>query len=248
MRTASRILFSALLCGLLGASPAAAEWYVSGYAGVSIPTDQDVDGNANAGGIVLLNGTFKDVDPNTSVVFGGKVGHFLESLPFLGLEVEGYHFSPDADSQTVQASGTILPGIFPIPVAGQVTLGNVDVGVTSIGLNAVFRLQLGESDAYPKGRFQPYAGAGLGIFFANLETTVVTAKNDDTDTAVGPQVLAGLKFFITEHLSLFGEYKFIHAPNFEFELSETVMGTPVNLKLETDITSHLFYGGIAYHF
>ena len=89
---------------------------------------------------------------------------------------------------------------------------------------------------------------GLGVFIANLETTVVTAIDDDTDTALGFQALAGLKYFFIPNLSLFAEYKFIQTGDFEFELSETVGGVPVTATAETDLTAHLVYGGIAWHF
>ena len=237
MRRATRIILGVLLFGLLGFSPASAEWYAAGYAGVAIPADEDIDISASVLGLTAAD-TLKDVDLNTSAVFGGKVGHYFEGLPQVGVELEVYHFSPDSDPQTVQTN------LFP---AG-VTIGAADIDVTTIGINALYRLQLSQSDEYPRGRFQPYGGVGLGVFIANLETTVVTAIDDDTDTALGFQALAGLKYFFIPNLSLFAEYKFIQTGDFEFELSETVGGVPVTATAETDLTAHLFYGGIAYHF
>ncbi len=237
VRTATRIILGVILFGLLGASPAAAEWYVSGYAGVAIPADEDIDLSASVLGLTAAD-TLKDVDLDTSAVFGGKAGHYFEGLPQVGLELEVYHFSPDSDPQTVQTN------LFP----GGVTISAADINVTTIGINALYRLQLSQSDEYPRGRFQPYGGVGLGVFIANLETTVVTAIDDDTDTALGFQALAGLKYFFIPNLSLFAEYKFIQTGDFEFELSDTVVGVPVTATAETDLTAHLFYGGIAYHF
>lgn len=237
MKTATRIILGILFFGLLGFSPASAEWYVGGYAGVAIPTDKDVDIQASAFGLAAAD-TLKDVDLDTSAVFGGKVGHFFEGLPSFGLELEVYHFRPDADQQTVQT--TLFPGGTQIAAA--------DIAVTTIGLNALYRLQLAKSPDFPQGRFHPYLGAGLGIFIANLKTTVVTARDSDTDVALGVQVPVGLKYFLIPNLSLFGEYKFIHTGDFKFELSETVLGVPVQGTIEANLTAHLIYGGIAWHF
>jgi opacity protein-like surface antigen len=239
VRTVSRIILGGVLAVLLGFSPASAEWYVSGYAGVAIPNNQDIDITASASGL-FGSGTLKDVDLDTSVVFGGKVGYFFEDWPYFGLELESYHFSPDVGAQTFAASGTILG----VPaVATVTTLAEFDIGVTSIALNAILRGMTAKSDAFPEGRFHGYIGLGPGIFIANLEIPV-TPSIDDTSTVVGGQVLAGVKFFVIEHLSLFAEYKFIFTDKFEFEFS----APGASVTLNTGMTTNLIYGGIAYHF
>ncbi len=239
MRTVSRIILGGVLAVLLGFSPASAEWYVSGYAGLAIPNNQDADTTGSIFGLSFA-GTLKDVDLDTSAVFGGKVGYFFEDWPYFGLELEGYHFSPDADPQTVQASGTIGGA----PFSGPLTLSGADIGVTGIAVNAILRGMTGKSDAFPEGRFHGYIGVGPGLFISNLEALVATQTDDDTSTVLGGQVLAGLKFFLTEHLSLFGEYKFIFTDKFEFELSEPGVSTTYKAGGMTN----LIYGGIAYHF
>ena len=223
---------------LLGFSPASAEWYVSGYAGVAIPNNQDFDVTGIVSG-VSGSGTLKDVDLDTSAVFGGKVGYFFEDWTYFGLELEAYNFSPDAGPQTVQASGTILG----LPVVGATIFREFDINVTGIALNAILRGMTAKSDAFPEGRFHGYIGVGPGIFIANLEVPTIPSI-DDTSTVVGGQVLAGVKFFLTEHLSLFGEYKFIFTDQFKFEFSPTGGNVTVN----TGMTTNLIYGGIAYHF
>ncbi len=229
MRTVSRIILGGALAVLLGFSPASAEWYVSGYAGLAIPIDQDVDVTVSIPG-ASGTGTLKDVDLDTSAVFGGKVGYFFEDWPYFGLEVEAYHFSPDASSQTVLLSG------IPVSING-------DVAVTGIAVNAILRGMTGKSDAFPEGRFHGYIGVGPGLFISNLEIPT-TPSLDDTSTVVGGQVLAGVKFFVIENLSLFGEYKFVFMDEFEFEFS----APGVTTTFKSGITTNLIYGGIAYHF
>ena len=198
----------------------------------------------------LSPATFNDVELNRSVVFGGKAGFFLEA-PVLGgdtgLELEVYHFGPDIDQQTVlvSANGT-----------GTTTCDAVDLHVTAIGLNGPFRFPLARDGDFPHGRLQPYAGVGLGAFIAHLETrtTVLDVNMDfgDTDVRVGVQALAGARFFLTSHLALFGEYRFVHTDDLRFNLVSDP-GTRCGLttlevnKLQFDLTTHMLQAGIAYH-
>lgn len=239
MNKVIRIGLGVLLAVLLGFSPASAEFYVAGYLGAAIPTDKDVDVNA-LGATPLL--TLQDVSLDTSLAYGGKVGYFFESLPYFGLEIEGYGYNPDASAQTVQSSLLGVPG--------SARVNNADLSVAGLGINGVFRLQLDESPSFPKGRLQPYAGMGLGVYFASLKTNqpmlpgLPDLNVDDNDTNVGFQALLGLKYFLIEHLALFAEYKYVYTGDFEFE--ETVAGAPATV--ETSLTSSLIYGGIAWHF
>ena len=55
-------------------------------------------------------------------------------------------------------------------------------------------------------RLQPYGGVGLGVFFANLSNG---GGNSVSDNAVpGLNALGGLRYFFTERVALFGEYKY----------------------------------------
>ena len=239
MRTTTRIIPSVLLLVLL-ASPVSAGWYVGGYAGVAIPNKEDFDLKTTANGVNLLDGIFRNVDLDNSPVFGGKLGYFFARLPYLGFEMDAYHFRPDADSQTVNFSGTILG----VPFTGARNFNKADIAVTSVGLNVLFRLN-------PGGTLQPYAGVGGAATIANFETTVLTRKDDDTDVAAAFQALGGLKLFpIGPNLALFAEYKYLRTGDFKFRLSETdpVLGAATKLDVKTDLTAHLVYGGIALHF
>lgn len=74
----------------------------------------------------------------------------------------------------------------------------------------------------------------------------------DTDVRPGGQAVAGARFFLTPHLALFGEYKFVHTADFKFNLVSD-LGTRGGLttievsKLQFDLTTHIFQVGIAYH-
>lgn len=220
MRTTTRIFLAILaVYAFLGVSPASAEWYIGGYAGIAIPNSEDIDLT-----VLGASATLQDVDLDNSVVFGGKVGYFFgpPSLLNFGLEVEGYHFRPDAGAQTVNLTGI-----------GPVALDKIDIAVTGVGLNVIWR-------PIP-GALQPYIGVGGVAAIADVETTGLS----DTEVAAGFQAIAGLKWLPISGLAFFIEYKFLQTTNFEF--SGTVV-PGVTGSAETDITANMVYGGVAWHF
>jgi opacity protein-like surface antigen len=230
---------------LLSPSLVAAEPYGGLFAGAALSRDTDVDGT------IVPEVTFKEVELNTSVVFGGKVGFFFEPAVLggnFGLELEAYHFRPDIDTQTVSFS---VPGF-----EGETTFRATDLHITAIALNGLYRLALAASADFPRGRLQPYLGVGLAAFIARLETrtTLLDANTDfgDTDVKPGAQVMAGAKFFITPHVALFGEYKFVHTAEFEFALISEPgrsggFGTVEIAKRAFNLSTHMLQAGIAYH-
>jgi opacity protein-like surface antigen len=100
------------------------------------------------------------------------------------------------------------------------------LNVLTWGINAVVR--------YPGKTFQPYAGVGLGMMFAEAKFR----GQSDSDTAPGLNALAGIRVFATDHLALFAEYKY-HRASFTF---------PTAIGFEADYSANLFMGGVSYHF
>ena len=65
---------------------------------------------------------------------------------------------------------------------------------------------------------QPYVGAGLGLFFAH--TNGIGGANSSSDNAVpGFNGLAGVRYFFSEHVAMFGEYKYNRA-TFNFDIGQ----------------------------
>jgi opacity protein-like surface antigen len=221
-----------------------AEPYAGLFVGGAFSQNADLDSR-------LFAGEFRDVRLDTSLVVGGKVGFFFEP-PVLGgnvgLELEVYHYRPDIDQQTV----TFAVNGF----SGPVQLRRSDVQVTPIALNALYRFPLMRSPEFPRGRLHPYGGVGLGAFIANLEsrTTIldVNTKFDDSDVQPGFQAIAGVRYFVTPRLALFGEYKYVRTGKFDFQLISdpgTIGGTPGvtirNTRFHLD--THLLQAGAAFH-
>ena len=90
-------------------------------------------------------------------------------------------------------------------------------------------------------RLQPYAGVGLGLFFANL-SNINGGNNSASDNAVpGLNVLGGLRYFFTERVALFGEYKFNRA-TFEFENGAGFASAKGDYNISQVV------GGLSFHF
>jgi opacity protein-like surface antigen len=217
VRLAGLVLFL-ILCGvLLLPAHSTAEMYVAGMVGYTAPNDlTNVEGNGVNSGISL-----SDLEMQSSVAYGGKIGYYFPQLNWLGIETELYNTTPHVKQQSPTASGFG----FTVPVG---TLPGFNVRVLTWGINAVVR--------YPGKTFQPYAGVGLGVFFAEAKFQ----GQSDSDTAPGLNALAGIRLFATDHLAVFAEYKYNRA-SFSFT-NANVIG------FDADYSANIFMGGVSYHF
>ena len=201
------------------------ETYIGGFGGYTFGgsgfTNTQMFGQPT-GGIAL----------NDSGIYGLKIGHFLpDRLNWLGFEIEGFNTSPNMKPSTG-------PGGIPVPGAS--------LRVTTVAFNAIIRgkFACGPSRNEPSRRttteshrtttdvsvheedtfcpLQPYVGAGLGLFFAH--TNGIGGANSSSDNAVpGFNGLAGVRYFFSEHVAMFGEYKYNRA-TFNFDMVNVAGG------------------------
>jgi hypothetical protein len=88
-------------------------------------------------------------------------------------------------------------------------------------------------------RLQPYAGVGLGLFFAEASNNGTSSS----DNAVpGFNGLAGLRYYFTEHVAMFAEYKYNRA-TFNFDNAGQTGRT-----LNGDYSVSNVVGGLSLHF
>src|SRR5262245_27645287 len=59
---------------------------------------------------------------------------------------------------------------------------------------------------YQMGKFEPYAGVGLGLYFAQLKDP--TSGDSSSSTTPGLNTQVGLRLRITDHIAVFGEWKY----------------------------------------
>lgn len=149
-----------------------------------------------------------------SAMAGGKLGFYLADHSWLGFETEGYFTNPEFEP-------FVSEGL------------DAHLRVITWGINALIR--------YPGKRFQPYLGAGVGLFFANLDTTLPGLSFSD-DWVPGLNALAGIRSFVTDSVSLFAEYKFNYAT---FDLDTTIFG--INLGFKGNYSANIIAGGISFH-
>ena len=203
------------------AGPSLAEMYVAGQVGVTLANDL-----FNVKGTGPNQGTsFSDTTLQDSFLYGAKVGYYFESMKWLGVETEVFNANPNIKQQNITASG---PG-------GSVSF--TDPGSTLRVLNwspvtVVLR--------YQAGRFEPYVGVGMGVYFSHLSS----GGQSTSDTNVGLNTQLGIRCKVTEQLSLFGEWK-TNRVKFHFDASSP-NGNAGGFKADYGVNLLAF--GIGYHF
>ena len=253
----SRLLLSLAALATLLPCQAGAEPYVLGYVGAAVTQDKDLRTELELNDAPFVNGRAHDLSFETSLLFGAKGGYFVDTAVLgghVGAELDVYHFRPDLEEQRVTFTG-LLAGV---NGRSRTTLQSADIEVTAVTLNLLYRFGLLTDAQYPRGRLQPYVGVGGGAFIARLATTTspfdVNKSIADTDVQPGVQALVGGRWFLTRNIALFAEYKYVQTEAFSFTFRESGtiaafggLGFTETARDRADITSHLFYGGLGFH-
>ncbi len=199
-------------------SPASAEMYVAGQAGVNFA--DRINSIAGTGPLAGAPGSFEDFDLQNSITYGGKVGYF-PGHSWYGIEGEVFHTTPHRKSFDDDPS---TPNFDPA--------SGVHFRVTTVGVNFIAR--------YPGRTFQPYVGAGIGAGIGHIGDTATVRS--DTDVAAAWNVLAGLRAFVTPKIAVFGEYKYTGA-TFKFDQAFGDLGG-----FSGNYRAQHILGGLSYHF
>ena len=101
----------------------------------------------------------------------------------------------------------------PPPSSSTANVRGLTMRVLTLAWNVVAR--------YPGERLQPYAGVGLGAFFAHRKDAL--SGESASSTRPGLNVEAGLRYKVTEQFGLLGEWKFNHA-RFGFDPTNALFG------------------------
>ena len=216
-----------VVVGLLGAgfflAPCAqAEPYIAAQGGyVETNNATNVQGKGLNTGAQYSDLTLKD-----TYLYGARAGYFFGEPQdnIFGIEFEANNTNPSVNQQTTVSSQT-----------GPLQINGNRLRVTTLALNVVART--------PRfGKFQPYAGVGPGLFLAR-DSSPAGSHPFGQSTTVGLNGFAGLRFFVTDRLALFGEYKYNLAKmHFENFFGATESGVRFNY------SSNIVLVGLAYHF
>jgi opacity protein-like surface antigen len=219
---------------VLAGQPAAAEWFADIYAGASFTQNHDLKLDDH----VVGRSTFRDVDFDTSLSWGGRFGRYFDSFPFLGLAVDFFRFSPNIGPQSVHLEGCFLLGGCG---SGQGGTGSFDIKATAISVDLMLRLPLIRTTDAPNGLLQPYIAVGRPLFFTTVDprnTRLFRNHDSDTDLAFGYKAAGGLAFQVYKNLVVFGEYRFTHvATDVDLHDADVKKAT---LRTELDTHSALF--------
>jgi hypothetical protein len=245
-RKLSVILLSALAWLAIVPSPVFAEWFADLFVGPAFTQNHDVVTKAGPQVFAPAGFTarFKDVKFDDSVSFGGRLGHWFESAPYVGLALDASHFRPQIGKQTVTDCITGIPGL---GCLSNVTLFQINVAVTGISFDALLRWPLLTSKDFPKGQLQPYLTVGPTIFVARITDSInfSSPPNDsDINTSVGVKAGAGMAWQFHRNVALFGEYRFTHFSP-EFTIRNEFVG---KVKTKTDIDTHGAVFGVSFRF
>lgn len=231
------LVVAVLVTALSSARPAGAEWFADVFGGMSFTQDSDLKLNDQGIG----QGTFEDVAFDDALAYGGRAGRYFTSLPFLGVAVDVFRYSPYIGPQSVQLRGCFHPGGCG---TGQGGTGSFDVSTTAISLDLMLRLPLLRSEAAPQGRVQPYVAAGAPLFITTVtprHTRNFRNHDDDTDVSVGYKFAGGVAVQVFSNLSLFTEYRFTHvSPELELRDASNRRTT-----LRTDLDTHSALFGLS---
>ncbi|MBM4300275.1 MAG: hypothetical protein FJ121_01910 [Deltaproteobacteria bacterium] len=214
------------------------EFYAGGFLGVAFTPSQDLlyngvvlNGGASvsSGAVTLRNNQFAN-----SLAGGVKFGYFTRTIPYLGLEVESGVNNSYVNRRTLSLSR---------PIQGA-TVGTVpnDFWINwTTALHLVGRYGFLPDKEVPFGRLQPYVG--IGPCFSVVYEEVDSAKN------FGIDVMAGLRYMITKHISTFVEYKYNYQWAIEIEAHPFYLpnGTECRGLTTLDFATHRVVAGLAYH-
>lgn len=226
----SMLRITARVCLLAGSLMAAAqgmaqaESYVAGQFGLTVPSMSGGLTNVDLTGSFPEGSTFSDNALKSSLLFGAKLGHFFNRAPWFGLETEAFMTNPHIKQQPLTLT------VPPVSATAELPGAYFRV-VTWAPVNLVFR--------YPGKRLQPYVAIGPGLFFARIKDP--NSSDSQSDTRLGLNTQVGIRYFVTRHFALFGEWKFNHA-RFRFDEKPDYFG------FNGTYNMHHFVLGLGYHF
>lgn len=208
------------------------EFFVGGFLGAGFVADAQWDYRAGALSTKAHN---MQIDPG--ITGGIKLGYFLDSLPYFGIEAEGSIGRHNQPSQTVALN----------PVPGRV-IGNTgqvngqSLNVWTMAFHFLGRYGFFPTREVPFGHLQPYVGIGPGLVMLYAEAD--SAKNFSLE------VEAGLRYMFNRNLGAFLEYKLSQQWQVELE-SQNLRFSNAAMPASTaafDFTRQQVIVGLAYHF
>lgn len=209
--------------------PAEAEWYVAAQGGAAFGGNlKHLDEEFASGNGAL---SYSNLALNTAPLYGGKVGYYIDDpgLKWLGVEMEAY-----TSTQHVKQQGfeVLQRGVSPSPQVISDKSGRVTIWSP---ISVMVRSQFGP--------IEPYCGVGLALSFLHLHDDAmdITTSSNWNMGLIGK---AGLRWMVTKHVAVFGEYKY---NQFDFRYDRFLLGSASGGG-DGRYGSHIAVGGLGWHF
>lgn len=234
---------------------------------ISIGAGQSFSGTVNDYETELCVGFFfcdlvpvqhgSDLDTDTALALGGKIGIFMDhpSFNWLGFEMQYYQRNLDISRQPWSVTGTDTSVMIPaLPFNGQVSM-ELDA-LKTIAFLVMLRVPPPVVNQHLLGLFEPYLGLGFTINHVEVGPIRIydAAGNlisgnlqNDSSPGFGYLVSLGLNFRINDRWKLYGEFKHAQA-NFHY-LNDLDRGTfGGDMDSELDITDNTYMFGVTVSF
>ena len=182
----------------INAQTVRAQTYVSVFGGINLYNEADITDKFLVAGVQATGEGSLDTDRGH--VVGFTIGKRFDNI---SVELELSHRENDLDDfdfDTISAVGTTLA----------LNLGNIPLEGTHSSRSALINAWVD----LPMGNIRPYFGGGLGVTDVNLEIDTIsgaTSNFDESDTVMAFQLGAGLKFAVSDNVSLDLGYRFFGA-------------------------------------
>jgi opacity protein-like surface antigen len=204
------LLFCLLVASVLSAGhPARAEVFFDLYGGFSRFEETDVRATRKTfigGGSVSETRTVKF---DTSPVAGFRYGYWFEGVPWLALGLDIGYFKAKKDG--------------------------VKAHVVPFSPMLFLRLPFLTSPSAPRGRLQPYVGAGVAVGVADVTVDfrpAVPAEVDGLATVLGPDLRAGIAVMLHRNVGVFGELRYTKL-DVELDSEEVVLEDQAEFDIES---------------
>lgn len=221
-------LKTAVAACLLMASPAAAELELSFYLGTQTASDSNASGYLPDRTPFDRNVSWDGKSFDSPFYYGGRAMWWMQND--FGFGIEGTHTKAYAGSADMAAIG--------------VDRLEFTDGHNIITANVMKRFP----DAFAGSNFSPYAGVGIGLAIPHVDI-LASGKTNRTHgyetTGLALRGIAGMKYALSDHWSLFGEYQIVWSDN-----DVTIDPDPGEApgKLRTELLTHAVNVGISYNF
>jgi opacity protein-like surface antigen len=233
----SAAVLIAIAAVMLSAGRGHAEWLGAIFAGASVTNDHNVVIHDT----VVGRGIYRDTEFGTSLGYGGRFGRYFDTVPYVGLAVDFFKYTPNIPPQAVRGDGCFIAGgCFS---GAETRTGRIDIDTTTLSLDLMLRLPLFKTENEPRGVVQPYLAVGAPIFFTNVtprSTRQFRNQEEQSDVSIGYKAAAGISVRVYKNLDVLGEYRYTHT-SVDVDLRDSSLA---RTRLQTELNTHSFLIGL----